>query len=105
MTTVIGVRFRHAGRIYYFNPGAYRIQKGEYVIVETMRGIEYGLVVTEPRLAAEEDIVAPLRNVLRKATEKDKETYAKNMAAEKEPFHICFEKIKAHTEGKSVPVR
>ena len=96
MTTVIGVRFRHAGRIYYFNPGAYRIQKGEYVIVETMRGIEYGLVVTEPRLAAEEDIVAPLRNVLRKATEKDKETYAKNMAAEKEAFDICLEKIKAH---------
>ncbi|MCI8633332.1 MAG: stage 0 sporulation family protein [Lachnospiraceae bacterium] len=96
MTTVIGVRFRHAGRIYYFNPGAYRIQKGEYVIVETMRGIEYGLVVTEPRLAAEEDIVAPLRNVLRKATEKDKEIYAKNMAAEKEAFDICLEKIKAH---------
>lgn len=96
MTTVIGVRFRHVGRIYYFNPGAYRIQKGEYVIVETMRGIEYGLVVTEPRLAAEEDIVAPLRNVLRKATEKDKETYAKNMAAEKEAFDICLEKIKAH---------
>jgi cell fate regulator YaaT (PSP1 superfamily) len=96
LTTVIGVRFRHAGRIYYFNPGAYRIQKGEYVIVETMRGIEYGLVVTEPRLAAEEDIVAPLRNVLRKATEKDKEIYAKNMAAEKEAFDICLEKIKAH---------
>lgn len=96
MTTVIGVRFRHAGRIYYFNPGPHRIKKGEYVIVETMRGMEYGLVVTEPRLAAEEDIVAPLRNVLRKATEKDKEIHAKNLEAEKEAFDICLEKIKAH---------
>lgn len=96
MTTVIGVRFRHAGRIYYFNPGPYRIQKGEYVIVETARGVEYGLVVTEPRLAAEEDIVAPLRSVIRKATDKDKEVYKRNLEAEKEAFNICLEKIAAH---------
>lgn len=96
MTTVIGVRFRHAGRIYYFNPGPYRIKKGDHVIVETARGVEYGLAVTEPRLAAEEDIVAPLRDVLRRATEKDQEIYAKNQEAEKEAFAICQEKIQEH---------
>lgn len=96
MTTVIGVRFRHTNRIYYFNPGAMRIQKGEYVIVETARGMEYGLVVTEPRLAGKEDIVAPLRSVIRKATEKDKETNEHNREAEKEAFDICLSKIADH---------
>ena len=96
MTTVIGVRFRHAGRIYYFSPGPYRIAKGEYVIVETARGVEYGLVVTEPRLADRGDIVAPLRSVIRKATDKDREVYYKNMEAEKEAFDICLGKISDH---------
>ena len=92
MTTVIGVRFRHAGRIYYFSPGPFRIEKGEYVIVETARGVEYGLVVTNPRLASDEDIVAPLRSVIRKATEEDKEVYKKNLESEKEAFDICLGK-------------
>ena len=96
MTTVIGVRFRHAGRIYYFSPGPFKIEKGEYVIVETARGVEYGLVVTNPRLAGEEDIVAPLRSVIRKATEEDKQTYNKNLQAEKEAFDICLGKIADH---------
>ena len=96
MTTVIGVRFRHAGRIYYFSPGPFRIEKGEYVIVETARGVEYGLVVTNPRLASDEDIVAPLRSVIRKATEEDKEAYKKNLESEKEAFDICLGKIADH---------
>ncbi len=90
------MRFRHGGRVYYFNPGPYRFHKNEYVIVETSRGVEYGLVVTEPRLASDNDIVAPLRTVLRKATEQDRETHLKNLALEKEAFAACEEKIKEH---------
>ncbi len=96
MTTVIGVRFRHGGRMYYFNPGPYPLHKGDYVIVETSRGVEYGLVVTEPRLASDEDIVPPLRTVLRKATEQDQAAYSRNLAAEKDAFAICQQKIKDH---------
>ena len=70
MTTIIGVRFRHGGRVYYFNPGPYRFHKDEYVIVETSRGVEYGIVVTEPRLAGDDDIVQPLRTVLRRVEER-----------------------------------
>ena len=73
MTTVIGVRFRHAGKVYYFSPGALEIRKGDYVIVETARGVEYGFVVGDPKLAAEEDIVPPLRTIIRKADERDAE--------------------------------
>ena len=94
MTTVIGVRFRKTGRVYYFAPGPFLIQKGEYVIVETARGVEYGLAVTEPRLAGEEDIIQPLRPVLRKATEQDTATYQKNLSLEKEAAVICQEKIR-----------
>ena len=96
MITVIGVRFRHAGRIYYFNPGALKLQTGDYVVLETSRGVEYGLAVTDPRLAPEEEIVQPLRMVLRKATAKDTETYKKNLAQEKEAFALCQQKIKDH---------
>lgn len=96
MVTVIGVRFRHAGKVYYFHPGALRIEKGDYVIVETARGIEYGLVVTGPRLAGEEDIVLPLRTVIRKADDKDRETFERNSALEKSAFSICEEKIARH---------
>lgn len=96
MVTVIGVRFRHAGKVYYFHPGALRIEKSDHVIVETARGIEYGLVVTGPRLAGEEDIVAPLRTVIRKADARDRETYEKNLALEKSAYAICEEKIEKH---------
>lgn len=96
MITVIGVRFRHAGRIYYFNPGAIKLHKGDYVVLETSRGVEYGMTVTDPRLASEEDIVPPLRMVLRKATEKDDEIYKKNLMQEKEAFVLCQQKIKDH---------
>ena len=96
MTTVIGVRFRGSGRMYYFNPGPFTLHKGDYAVVDTSRGMEYGMVVTEPRLADEEDYVAPLRCVIRKATEDDKATYRKNLALEKEALAVCAEKVKEH---------
>lgn len=96
MITIIGVRFRHVGKIYYFHPGRLQIDKGEYVIVETARGVEYGLVVTGPRLVSEEDIVSPLRTVIRKATEQDTETFQRNRALEKNAFSVCQEKIAKH---------
>ena len=88
MVTVIGVRFRHAGKVYYFSPGTHEIKKGDYVIVETARGVEYGLVVSDPKLAGDEDIVMPLRTIIRKADDKDKETYQKNLESEKQAFHV-----------------
>jgi len=82
--------------MYYFNPGPYPLHKDDFVIVETSRGIEYGMVVTDPRLAPDEDIVPPLRTVLRKATDQDQAVYSRNLAAEKDAFAICQQKIKDH---------
>lgn len=96
MITVIGVRFRHGGKVYYFQPGANQIEKGDRVVVETSRGVEYGLVVQGPRLASEEDVVAPVRTILRKATQKDEEVNRRNIESEKEVMEICREKIAKH---------
>ncbi len=96
MTKVIGVRFRTAGKIYYFSPGKYQIKKGDHVIVETARGVEYGTVVCNPKDVPDEDIIQPLKMVLRVATEKDAEQEAANKEKEKEAFKICLEKIRKH---------
>lgn len=96
MITVIGVRFRHGGKVYYFQPGANQIEKDDRVVVETSRGVEYGLVVQGPRLASEEDLVAPVRTILRKATQKDEEVNRRNIESEKEAMEICREKIAKH---------
>ena len=96
MITVIGVRFRHGGKVYYFQPGANQIEKGDQVVVETSRGVEYGLVVQGLRLASEEDVVAPVRTILRKATQKDEEVNRRNIESEKEAMEICREKIAKH---------
>lgn len=96
MTKVIGVRFRTAGKIYYFDPGALEIKKGGHVIVETARGIEYGTVVGEPREVEDDKIVQPLKAVLRVATAKDDEQEAANKEKEKDAFQICLEKIRKH---------
>jgi len=96
LITVIGVRFRHGGKVYYFQPGANQIEKGDRVVVETSRGVEYGLVVQGPRLASEEDVVAPVRTILRKATQKDEEVNRRNIESEKEAMEICREKIAKH---------
>ncbi len=96
MIKVIGVRFRTAGKIYFFDPGRLSIKRGEHVIVETARGIEYGTVVGDPREVEEERVIQPLKPVLRVATAKDGEQEAANKLKEKEAFKICLEKIRKH---------
>lgn len=96
MKRVIGVRFKKAGRMYYFDPGALEISEGDGVIVETARGMEYGEVVLAPRDIPEEQIVTPLKDVLRVATEDDHETHERNLQLETEAFDICQEKIASH---------
>ena len=68
MEKVVGVRFRNVGKIYYFNPKNYKVKVGDHVIVETARGVEYGRVVLEPRSVKEDEVVHPLKEVLRVAT-------------------------------------
>ena len=88
MTKVIGVRFRTAGKIYFFAPGNLDIKRGDNVIVETARGVEYGRVVSGPKEVKEKDVVQPLKPVLRIATEQDRRTVEKNHQKEKEAFKI-----------------
>ena len=96
MIKVIGVRFRTAGKIYYFDPGKLDVERNDHVIVETARGIEYGTVVGEPREVEEDKVVQPLKAVLRVATQKDDEQEAANKKKEKEAYQICLEKIRKH---------
>lgn len=96
MVKVIGVRFRTAGKIYFFDPGKLKINRNDHVIVETARGIEYGTVVGSPREVPTDKVIQPLKPVLRIATERDDEQEANNKKKEKEAFKICLEKIKKH---------
>ena len=96
MTRVIGVRFRTAGKIYYFDPGKLDIKRNDHVIVETARGIEYGTVVGDPKEEEDDKVIQPLKAVLRVATPKDDEQEAANKQREKEAFKICLEKIRKH---------
>lgn len=96
MIKVIGVRFRTAGKIYFFDPGRLNIRKGDHVIVETARGIEYGTVVGGVREVENDKVVQPLKPVLRIATQKDNEQGASNKEKEKDAFKICLEKIRKH---------
>lgn len=96
MTKVIGVRFRTAGKIYFFSPGKFEIKKGDHVIVETARGVEFGKVVSDPKEVDEQSVVQPLKTVIRIATEQDEKTVEKNRQKEKEAFKICLEKIRKH---------
>ena len=95
MTTVIGVRFRTAGKIYYFDPAGMQIKRGDHVIVETARGIEYGFVVLGNRQVEESKVVLPLKPVIRMATQEDEAVEKRNREKEKEAFRICKEKIDA----------
>lgn len=95
MTKVIGVRFRTAGKIYFFDPLNFEIKRGDHVIVETARGIEFGMVMTGVTEVEDDKIVQPLKPVLRLATERDVEQEANNKLKEKEAFKICLEKIHA----------
>ena len=96
MIKVIGVRFRTAGKIYFFDPGELEIKKGQNVIVETARGVEYGYVVMGVREVEEEKVVQPLKAVLRVATEQDDRTEEKNKEKEKAAHRVCLEKIAKH---------
>lgn len=96
MIKVIGVRFRSAGKIYYFSPGELEIKTGDRVIVETARGIEYGKVVLGNREVEEEKVIPPLKQVIRMATPADEEIQKKNREKAKEAYRICQEKIAKH---------
>lgn len=96
MPTVVGIRFKKACKIYYFDPANTGVSKGDCAIVETARGVEYGEVVIGPREVEESGIVSPLKPVMRKATAEDDLKLAENKIREKEAFNICLRKIKNH---------
>ena len=96
MRKIIGIRFRTAGKVYYFDPLEFFIKKGDHVIVETARGVEYGTAVSEIKEVSDEEISQPLKPVIRVATQKDDEQQIENEQKEKDAFRICQEKIKAH---------
>ena len=93
---IIGVKFRKSGKLYYFDPIGLPVNKGDHVIVETARGIEYGNVILAPTDMAEEKIVTPLKPIIRLATSEDDAIYAENKVKEKEAFQICLDKIAQH---------
>ncbi|SEQ09702.1 PSP1 domain-containing protein [Piscibacillus halophilus] len=96
MVEVIGVRFKKAGKIYYFDPGEVQMTTEDYVIVETVRGVEFGKVVIANKQVDEEDVVLPLKKVIRLADDKDKLTVSENKEKTEEAFRVCQEKIKQH---------
>lgn len=96
MVNVIGVSFKKAGKIYYFDPDGLEIEQGNHVIVETARGVEYGTVVVHNRNIPEDELIYPLKKVIRIATTEDDEREKENKKKEVEAFEICKEKIKEH---------
>ena len=95
MPLVVGVSFKKAGKVYYFDPAGLELKEGDQVIAETARGVEFGEVVIEPREVPQEDIVPPLKNLVRKATQQDIEREESNRGKEKRALSICQEKIQA----------
>lgn len=96
MVTVIGVRFKKAGKVYYFDPNAYEINKGDAVIVETARGVEYGNVVIGEKKIRDDELAFPLKKVIRVAGEQDEKAHKENKRKAEEALHICEEKILNH---------
>lgn len=96
MILIIGVRFRKSSKVYYFDPTGYDIKKGDHVIVETARGIEYGTVVLGPKEVTDDKVVSPLKPLTRPATPEDEKTNIENEKKEKEAYQICLEKINKH---------
>lgn len=96
MFVVIGVRFKKAGKIYYFDPDNIAVHAGDSVIVETVRGMEFGDVVVNPKKILESEIISPLKKVIRIATEEDKIKIAENRAQEEEAYRVCQEKVNLH---------
>lgn len=96
MIKIVGVRFRTAGKIYYFDPRNYDIKKNDKVIVETARGVEMGTVLLAPQEVPDEDVVMPLKAIIRIATPEDEKRVDRNRQKEKDAFRICEEKIAKH---------
>lgn len=96
MYKVVGIRFKKAGKVYYFDPGEIDLSMGNAAIVETARGVEYGDVVVAPKMVPDDEVVAPLKQVLRKATDADKVQLAENEKKEEKAFGICQQKIAVH---------
>ncbi len=96
MVKIVGVKFKEAGKVYYFGPGEARPEQGDHVIVETARGLEFGTVTRGETEVPEKDIVAPLKNIIRIATEEDEERHRKNLARRDDAMRLCQEKIDAH---------
>lgn len=96
MPRIVGVRFKPVGKIYYFDPGDLNLSENDGVIVETARGIEYGWLVTGPKDVNEDEVVFPLKQVLREATFEDEKKVIENRRQEDEAFQICLDKIAAH---------
>lgn len=96
MIKIVGVRFRNAGKIYYFDPKKLPIKKGDHVIVETARGVEYGSVVANPKQVPDDQVVQPLKAVMRIATQEDDVKVERNRAKEEDAMRICAEKIRKH---------
>jgi cell fate regulator YaaT (PSP1 superfamily) len=96
LITVVGVRFKKAGKVYYFNPGGLELSVGDKVIVETSRGVEYGEVVTGPKDVREEDIITPLKDVMRAVTPEDEDAVRENRIKALDAEKIAIEKIEKH---------
>ncbi|WP_066503973.1 PSP1 domain-containing protein [Abyssisolibacter fermentans] len=96
MVNVVGVRFKKAGKIYYFDPVQTNAKKDDYVIVETVRGIEFGQIVVGPKQISQEELVSPLKNVIRVAEQEDIEKHEENKRKETDAFDICLKKIEEH---------
>lgn len=96
MYDVVGVRFKKAGKIYYFDPGDFEIPKDEFIIVETARGVEFGRVVIARKQVEEHDVVLPLKKVLRIANVKDRLIVEENKAAAEDAYKVCNQKVEEH---------
>jgi cell fate regulator YaaT (PSP1 superfamily) len=96
MYSVVGVRFKKAGKIFYFDPDVHQVNKDDYVIVDTSRGVEYGRVVIGQKTVGETDVVLPLKKVIRIADQADSQVVEDNKAAAQKAFSVCLNKIKEH---------
>ena len=96
MPVIVGIRFKKAGKVYYFSPKEIKFRKDEGAIVETVRGVEFGYVVIPNREVDDSEVVGQLKEVIRKATPKDIEQQEKNLLRKEEAFNICKEKIEKH---------
>ena len=96
MIKVVGVRFRPAGKVYYFDPGRFSLNAGDHVIVETARGIEFGTVIVPSKEVDDKQVVQPLKSVIRVANKEDEKTEVRNKEKEKHAYKVCLEKIQKH---------